>query len=144
MSYTWYLLYFLVVFGDKQGKVQCWTCQKKKKNPIQDNQCGHLQKQIIVRLRRMGPSRAVASQFCPSEACVPGGVSGASSVVSECVCECLCVCGNWDRSERQDIEAFQPPFQGEYPHFIDFMGLHFTQESAFKHGSYHQQVETID
>ena len=127
MSYTWYLLHFLVVFRDKQGKVQCWTCQKKKKiNPIQDNQCGHLQKWIIVRLGRTGPSRAVASQFCPSEASVPGGVSGASSVVGECVCECLCVCGIWDGSERQDIEAFQPPFQGEHPHFIDFMGLYFT------------------
>lgn len=126
MSYTWYLLHVLVVFRDKQGKVQCWTRQKKKDNPIQDDQCGHLQKWITVRLGKMGPSRAVAPHFCPSEASVPGGVSGASSVLGECVCECLCVCGIWDRSEGQDIEAFQPLFQGEYPHFTDFMSLYFT------------------
>lgn len=86
--------------------------KKKKDNPIQDDQCGHLQKWMTVRLGKMGPSRAVAPHFCPSEASVPGGVSGASSVLGECVCECLCVYVESGTDQRDRIlRPFSPHFK---------------------------------
>lgn len=109
---------------------------KKPKNPIQDNLVWPPAR-IIVRLRERVPLERGFTGFYPSRGlCSRRCVRSLLSGWWMCLWVPVCVCNLGQIKETGHWGLSGPTFQGEYPHFVTFMGLYFTQESAFKHGSY--------